>query len=295
LEGVQNRAFGSGRRKRRKLLRFMLLLDASKSLALTGYLTSEEISRVTLAFFNQGSGILSHAYDIVRNPSHLPGKSFLFHSCTEFLLSDSSLLLKCAGVPTASGGVPANPSEVCAREQGENLDDDEIIDVLNDGKKFGDSIDNSIRSTLTGPDNTCINSTRRRGGPLGSKYSSAQKRLRSLGANDSDVRASSITESQAAFARSYSESQAAKTKLAERRMLVDGAKIDLEKWQLLLGPSSEATDSGKETVRRILIASISRKSQERETEDTALHKPRCRRRRCCVKHVHVSHTERAQL
>jgi hypothetical protein len=38
----------------------------------------------------------------------------------------------------------------------------------------------------------------------------------------------------------------------------------------LLGPSSEATDSEKEAVRRILIASISRKTQERGTEGIAL-------------------------
>jgi hypothetical protein len=114
------------------------------------------------------------------------------------------LLLECTGVTTASGGVPTNPSEVRAREQGENVDDDEILD-LNDGQRVGDGVDNSIRSTLNGPDNSCINSTRRRGRHLGSKSSSAEKRLRRLGANDIDASASSIAESQAAFARSYSE------------------------------------------------------------------------------------------
>jgi hypothetical protein len=129
-----------------------------ESPVLTGNPTSEEISRVVLALFNQGSGILSHAYDIVRNPTYLIGKPFLFHSWYAFLFSDSSLLLECAGVITASGGV-ANPSEVRARKQGENLDHDKVLDDLNDGQKVGDGIDNSIRSTSTAPDDSCINST----------------------------------------------------------------------------------------------------------------------------------------
>jgi hypothetical protein len=53
-------------------------------------------------------------------------------------------------------------------------------------------------------------------------------------------------------------------------LLVDEAKIDLEKYQLQLGPSSEATSSEKETVRRALIASISKKNQEKEKETLAL-------------------------
>jgi hypothetical protein len=163
----------------------------------------------------------------VRNPSYLIGKPFPFHFCYTFLLSDSSLLLECAGVSTASGGVPSTPSAVCAREQGENLADVEILDELNDGRNVGDEIENSIRSTLTGPDTSCLNATRRRGRPIGSKSSSTQKRLRRLGANGIDGSASSIAESQAAFARSYSEAQVAKAKIAERRLLVDKAKIDL--------------------------------------------------------------------
>jgi hypothetical protein len=53
-------------------------------------------------------------------------------------------------------------------------------------------------------------------------------------------------------------------------MLVDAAKLYPEKCQILLGPSSEATDSEKETVRRILMESISRKTQDREKKDIAL-------------------------
>jgi hypothetical protein len=241
-----------------------------ESLELTGNPTSDEISRVVLAFFNQGSGILSHAYDIVRNPSYLIGKPFPFHSCYTYLLLDSFLLLECAGDSTASGGVPSTSSTVCAREQGENLADNEILDDLNDGQNVGDEIENSVRSSLTGPDSSLLNAARRRGRPLGSKYSSTQKRLRRLGANDIDESASSITESQAAFARSYSEAQVVKAKIAERRLLVDEAKIDLEKYQLLLGPSSEATSSENVTVRRALIASSSKRNQEKEMENRAL-------------------------
>lgn len=59
---------------------------------LTGCPSDSDIRRCATAIYNEGSSMLSHLYDVIRNPDYRIGKSFSFPDSYSFLASKTSLL-----------------------------------------------------------------------------------------------------------------------------------------------------------------------------------------------------------
>jgi hypothetical protein len=217
---------------------------------LTGGQTADDLWRCALAVYNEGSSMMSHLYDISNNPKYKVGPEFPFRTSYDHLAKRTTIL-DCGGT-----------NELRLEKANEDVINYEVTEAAiavegsaQSGMQNQDQDAKGREKNLSG---TFAKDSRSR--PHGVK-TTKKRRLASFdGGTSVEEQAQSVLRdiacSSSKLSAAYEESQRHKIKEADRKAAMEEKRLQMKKYELILGESSVASTSDKKRVMKILLNSV---------------------------------------